>query len=144
MAIIPVHTRRPVPSDLASIIAGLPPTWVDDGLSGFPDSVLGWDISPAGTGHDHFYCGRLHPPGALDREWREVADMKLGAWVRAFLPFGLRLVGYAVFAATYEFGGAKAFDSCGRRPYGANAGQIAAGLCRHGVEAPAWLKREPT
>lgn len=140
MALIPVHTRRPLPDDLAALLAKRPSTWVDDGLSGFPDSVFGWDISQAGTGHDMYYCSRLWPAGALDRAWREKADAALGRWVHALLPFGLRLSGYAVALAVYEFGGMKAFDSCGSRPYGATAGQLAAGLCRHGCPAPDWLR----
>jgi hypothetical protein len=139
VALIPVHTRRSVPADLARIIENLPPGWTDDGLSGFPDSVLGFDISPAGTGHDALYCSRLWGAGELDRNWREAADGLLGRWVRALLPFGLRWTGWLVFAAVYELGGAKAFDSCGKRAYNANAGQIAAGLCRHGVPRPPWM-----
>lgn len=54
MALIPKLTKRPAPPDLQEILDNLPPTWVDDGLSNFPDSVLGFDISEAGTGHDFF------------------------------------------------------------------------------------------
>jgi hypothetical protein len=139
MAIIPVHSRRPIPHDLYGLLLRRPDTWVDDGLSNFPDSILGWDISPAGTGHDMGYCTRMWPAGQLDRAHREHYDAKLGEWVRALLPFGLRLVGYAVFAATYQLGGLKAFNSCGPKAYGASAGQIAQGLCRHGVPKPEWM-----
>jgi hypothetical protein len=57
------------------------------------------------------------------------------------LPFGLRWTGWFVFAAVYEFGGMKAFDSCGVRPYNATAGQLAMGHCRHGVPKPHWMRR---
>lgn len=140
MALIPVWKQLPIPADLQALLDRRPATWADDGLSGFPDSLLGYSISPCGSAHDMAYCGRMWPAGALDRAHREFYDAKLGEWVRAMLPFGLRWTGWLVFLAVYEFGGAKAFDSCGQRAYGANAGQMAAGLCRHGVPRPAWLR----
>jgi hypothetical protein len=62
VAIIPVHTQLPVPTDLQELLDRLPPTWVDDGLSGFPDSVLGFNIRPAGTGHDFFTAAESGRP----------------------------------------------------------------------------------
>lgn len=140
MAIIPVHTRREVPESLRRLLERRPVSWIDDGLTAFPDSILGWDISPAGSGHDVSYCTRMWPAGALDRRWREAADAELGRNVRALLPFGLRLIGYAVFLVVYQVGGMKAFNSCGPHPYGVTAGQSASGLCRHGCGKPDWMR----
>lgn len=122
------------------LIASLPSTWVDDGLSGFPDSVMGWDISAAGTGHDAYYCTRIWPRGWMDAEHRDEGDAKIGEWIWVLLPFGVRTVGLAVAQAVHYFGGINAYDSCGLRPRGASAGQLAAGQCRHGVPRPEWMK----
>lgn len=138
MAIVPVHTTLPPPPDLAELIARLPPTWVDDGLTMFPDSIAGWSIKAAGTGHDALVCTRLWHAGAMDREWSEQAVAKIGRWVQALLPSGLQWVRFIVMRGVYRFGD-KAFDSCGRKPYGARAGQMALGLCRHGVPRPSWM-----
>lgn len=141
MALIPVHTSRLPTSEMQVVLDRLPETWVDDGLSCFPDSIFGWDIATAGTIHDARYCTRLWDPGDLDRGWREAADSELGRNVRALLPFGLRLVGFGVFLAVYEVGGMKAFDSCGRDPYGASMAQLRLGQCRHGVPVPDWMRK---
>jgi hypothetical protein len=130
--------RRPIPLDLYGLLMCRPSTWVDDGLTSFPDSILGYDISPAGSGHDMYFCTRCWPAGRLTRDHKEEADRKLGQWVRALLPFGLRWVGWMVFLGVYTFSD-RAFDTCGPKPRGATAGQMAAGLCRHGCPKPKWM-----
>lgn len=139
MALIPIHTRRPAPPDLQALLDVLPESWVDDGLTNFPDSVFGWDISQAGTGHDAFYCTRMWPAGTMDRAHRELGDRKIGEWIHALLPWGLRQTGLAVSWTVYQVGGMKAFDSCGLDPYGATEYQRHMKLCRHGVMMPPWL-----
>lgn len=139
MAIIPVLFERPNPPDLQAVLDSIPSSFLDDGLSSFPDSLLGWSIRSAGRAHDFLFCSRCHPAGTMDNEWRENADWRIGQWVKAKLPFGLRLIGYAVFAGVYV-GAGHAFDSCGKNPKNANAGQLAAGLCRHNINKPDWMK----
>jgi hypothetical protein len=137
--LIPVHSRRPLPVSLGVLLRRLPPGWVDDGLSCFPDSILGWDIGPAGSGHDAYYCSRMWPAGRMDDAHKREGDARLRDWVWELLPFGLRMIGYVIFLGVWRGGyGPGRYDTCGRKPEGATAEQRSAGLCRHGLSTADW------
>ena len=138
MAIIPVRWCRPIPAAARGVLERLPTTWVDDGLSCFPDSILGWDIAWCGTIHDARYCSRLWPAGSMDVVAKRRADLEIRDNVWAALPFGLRLTGYVVFLGVWR-GGYGSFDSCGPVPLKATQEQLEQGRCRHGVHRPAWM-----
>jgi len=131
---------RGIPAAARALLERIPPEFLDDGCSNSPDRVFGVDLRWACRLHDAAYCSRLWPPGTLDQTWRARADRELGERVRLVLPFGLRWAGWLYWRATYRFGGMQSFDSCGSHPLGATGGQIAAGLCRHAIAMPAWMR----
>jgi len=131
---------RGIPARARAALELIPPQFLDDGCSAAPDQVFGIDLRWACRLHDWNYCSRAWPAGTLDQAWRHRADRELGAHVRAVLPLGLRWAGWLFWRATHRFGGMQAFDSCGRRPLGATAAQISAGLCRHGMPMPEWMR----
>jgi len=131
--------ERPVPASLQCILDQLPATWVDDGLTLFPDKIGAWVISKCGTGHDAFYCTRMWPAGRMGVAHKAEGDRAIRDWVWAMLPFGLRVSGYVIFMGVWR-GGYGSYNSCGPQPLSATDAQVEAGQCRHGVPMPGWME----
>jgi hypothetical protein len=79
----------------------------------------------------------------MDFEAQEAAGRELRDLMREYLPLLLDWTAGLVFRSLYLAGGWGWWNSCGPRPFGANAGQLAQGFCRHGLAMPDWMRRNP-
>jgi len=116
--------------DALYVASHIPPGFISDGCSGAPDTIFGYDISPACRQHDASMCQRIWPAGSLDQDWRQAADRQLGVEIRSYLPHGLDWIGWVYWCAVHRFDGDAAFASCG---------PLEGDLCRHGQPRPGWM-----
>ena len=128
-----------------SILAKIPAEFVDDGCSNSPDGFLHiiskrwlfrWLKRFARSFlwcckiHDWRYCSRCHRAGSMNQAARKFADKELGWNIRGVLVFLMKWWGWGYFKATSEFGGRRAWNSCG---------PASGERCRHNMPKPDWM-----
>ena len=114
--------------------------FIDDGCSNSPDGWFWVVYAWACRLHDADYCTRANPPGWMTDAHRRLADESLRFRLSHALRAAAEMAGtlwvavipVAYWTALRQFGDG-AYDTCGVRPVGATAGQMARGLCRHGL-----------
>ena len=126
-------------------LAEIPQDFKDDGCSNSPDGFLmvvskrrglRWlkrfarSFKPYCRLHDARYCSRVNPAGTMNQRARTFADKELGRNIRGVLPFSLQWLGWGYFRATSEFGGRRAWNSCG---------PASGERCRHNLPMPQWM-----
>ena len=127
------------------LLAEIPAEFRDDGCSNSPDGFLLGISKVRGFRwlkrfarsfkrycrlHDWSYCSRCHEPGTMNQHERSRADKRIGRNIRGCLSFGLRWWGWGYFKATSEFGGRRAWNSCG---------PASGERCRHNMPLPDWM-----
>ena len=143
MGLLSGRAQKPIPADARAVLARIPDHFVDDGCSNSPDSWFGFNFRWACRIHDWRYCTRCHAPGTMTYNAKLVAEDEIKDNIKASLPLRWRWVRFVYYGAVFTLGGFGAFDTCGRRPAGASDGQLEAGLCRHGMPMPEWMKGLP-
>ena len=124
------RTQRPIPKLGWEMLDDIPREFIDDGCSNSRDSLFGFNFRWACRIHDHSYCTRCWPAGAMTQAHRRWADETLRNFIRGSLPWRWRWVGWWYRLGVHLGGGISAYDSCG----------ITAGArCLHGMPIPDWM-----
>jgi hypothetical protein len=125
-----------------SILKKIPVHFRDDGCSNAPDGLFLWakrwrwlhwlvrSFRWCCRIHDWRYCSRAHPAGSMNQAARHFADKELGWNVRGVTLFTLKWLGWGYFRATSDFGGRRAWNSCG---------PASGERCRHNMPQPEWM-----
>jgi hypothetical protein len=126
-----------------SVLKQIRHDFVDDGCSNSPDGFFMWakrwhwskglvrSFKWCCKIHDWRYCSRCHPAGTMHQEARTFADTELGWNVRSVLQFTMRWFGWLYWKATSNWGGRRAWNSCG---------PASGERCRHNMPMPEWMQ----
>jgi len=129
---IPIHTRK-ISRKMRRKLDTIPEGFKGDGMSGFPDSILGWSLFESSKIHDFRYCGRCHPKTEMTKAKLRDADCELADNVDYQMPTGLNWLVSRIVYGGVRIGGWVSYDTCGEQPVGVSLSQNAAGLCRHDI-----------
>lgn len=127
------------PPEARLVLAQIPREFIDDGCSNSLDGTFRVSWRWICRIHDWRGCSRAHPAGFLTLDKMQEGNAELWYWM-GLLPWylpGVRWIYYGVLA---RLNGDVAWNSCGVQPRGATLDQLAAGLCRHGLPMPDWMK----
>lgn len=133
------RTEIPPPPEAELVLARIPEGFLDDGCSSSLDGTFRVSWKWVCKIHDWRGCTRCHPAGSLTLDQMHAGNAELWYWM-GYLPAYVRAARWIYYGVLARFNGDVAWNSCGPRPKDATPQQLAAGLCRHGMPMPDWMK----